>query len=701
MLTRFLTAFSPTLTKTPNDLVGHHDSTHDKHPTPPTGPHISHVLPHDSGNASRSRSTSPRVDSVHHDEELEQRERERESARERAQLILPSTATHHHQSSHSLSSLPPHPHKIVSTRPVKVHTLGGDGVQSANGALRPGRALRGEQQDQIADDEASPEIGRSASASSGANTTSQARHARTASHGRLEDLVLVQEAGNLAHARPASRQQTHAHVGPSSSSSSLASHHRIPSDSTLVGNTAPAPVESQRERPWQVQPQQREVPHAQMNTRDRHVQLHHQQQEQEEVLLIDGDKENAVAGDWYRQHREKREDKEQSEKGQHLPSQNGPRQILGQVRKPLQEQQANQSTALIAPSGGFLPEPRQQGPLPQQHRVGAKLSSSSSNGGLGYFPSDRQVIVNDYAVPTKRSGDTPPSSNEKAQFQPFPKQQQSVESHSQYPYQQQQQQHSRVAPPPSRPPAASLPALPSLPSHAHGNEQQAHPQASTSVQKRAPGTVTVQGKTYTRMGLLGRGGSSKVFRVCDKDHLVYALKKIDLGRGADSETYQAFLNEISLLEALRGHDRIIQLVAHEVNEAKKSLIMVMEIGEIDLNALLQERISKSFPASMNFIRYMWEQMLEAVNVIHDEGIVHTDLKPANFVLVKGALKLIDFGIAKAIPNDTTNIARDQQIGTANYMSPEALNPHNSTKNGRVMKVSSKLISLAICVSKTC
>lgn len=81
---------------------------------------------------------------------------------------------------------------------------------------------------------------------------------------------------------------------------------------------------------------------------------------------------------------------------------------------------------------------------------------------------------------------------------------------------------------------------------------------------------------------------------------------------------------------------------------------------------------------MNFIRYTWEQvrrlpiawcvaltgraqMLEAVKVVHDAGIVHTDLKPANFVLVKGALKLIDFGIAKAIPSDTTNIARDQQV----------------------------------------
>lgn len=65
-------------------------------------------------------------------------------------------------------------------------------------------------------------------------------------------------------------------------------------------------------------------------------------------------------------------------------------------------------------------------------------------------------------------------------------------------------------------------------------------------------------------------------------------------------------------------------------------------------------------------------MLEAVYTIHEEKIVHGDLKPANFVFVNGTLKLIDFGIAKAIQNDTTNIVRDSQIGTLNYISPEAL-----------------------------
>jgi len=65
-------------------------------------------------------------------------------------------------------------------------------------------------------------------------------------------------------------------------------------------------------------------------------------------------------------------------------------------------------------------------------------------------------------------------------------------------------------------------------------------------------------------------------------------------------------------------------------------------------------------------------MLQAVHVIHEEKIVHSDLKPANFVLVKGQLKLIDFGIANAIANDTTNIQRDHQVRFFSLVFPHLL-----------------------------
>lgn len=91
---------------------------------------------------------------------------------------------------------------------------------------------------------------------------------------------------------------------------------------------------------------------------------------------------------------------------------------------------------------------------------------------------------------------------------------------------------------------------------------------------------------------------------------------------------------------------------------------------LDLAKLLLERQKESL--DLVWVAYYFKQMLQAVQVIHEEKIVHSDLKPANFVLVKGQLKLIDFGIANAIANDTTNIQRDHQIGTVNYMSPEAI-----------------------------
>ncbi|KAL5036851.1 Serine/threonine kinase mps1 [Batrachochytrium dendrobatidis] len=186
-------------------------------------------------------------------------------------------------------------------------------------------------------------------------------------------------------------------------------------------------------------------------------------------------------------------------------------------------------------------------------------------------------------------------------------------------------------------------------------------------------TFTVNGTSYQRIELVGRGASSKVFKVlCEtqpNQTTVYALKKVKL-RGQDPSVVDGYINEISLLKKLAHHERIIRLVDAEINMQSGVMLMVLEYGEIDLAHLLKK--SEGAPLSINFIRNYWEQMLQAVQAIHDQNIIHSDLKPANFLMVEGCLKLIDFGIAKTIPNDTTNIQRDHQTGTANYMAPEAI-----------------------------
>ncbi|KAJ3292343.1 hypothetical protein HK104_005366 [Borealophlyctis nickersoniae] len=178
--------------------------------------------------------------------------------------------------------------------------------------------------------------------------------------------------------------------------------------------------------------------------------------------------------------------------------------------------------------------------------------------------------------------------------------------------------------------------------------------------------IVVNSITYRRLGRIGSGGSSKVYKIISDAGETFALKKVKL-RGIDPIAMEGYMNEIALLRRLEKNERIIRLLDSEENLEAGYLKLVLEYGEIDLSNLLKKEQGK--PLSVNFIRMYWEQ---AVHAIHEENIIHSDLKPANFLLVKGSLKLIDFGIAKSIPNDTTNIQRDHQTGTLNYMAPEAI-----------------------------
>lgn len=105
----------------------------------------------------------------------------------------------------------------------------------------------------------------------------------------------------------------------------------------------------------------------------------------------------------------------------------------------------------------------------------------------------------------------------------------------------------------------------------------------------------------------------------------------------------------------------------------------MEVGELDLNKILATKMkSQDAKFDPSFVRHYWKEMLECLQAVHEHDVVHSDLKPHNFVLVQGRLKLIDFGIANAIKVDETmNVHRESQIGTPNYMSPESLMDTNA------------------------
>ena len=215
--------------------------------------------------------------------------------------------------------------------------------------------------------------------------------------------------------------------------------------------------------------------------------------------------------------------------------------------------------------------------------------------------------------------------------------------------------------------------------------------ASASQSKKKRNYISVNGKLFTRMDCIGRGGSAKVYRVLAENYKIFALKRVSL-ENIDELAIRGYKGEIELLRKLEKVERVIRLFDYEVNDERQTLSILMEMGESDFNRLLSSQLNADdAKLDISFTRYFWKEMLECVLAVHQYDIVHSDLKPANFLLVQGRLKLIDFGIANAIQDDTVNVHRESQIGTPNYMAPEALIDANAASGlpssvGKIMKL---------------
>lgn len=184
-------------------------------------------------------------------------------------------------------------------------------------------------------------------------------------------------------------------------------------------------------------------------------------------------------------------------------------------------------------------------------------------------------------------------------------------------------------------------------------------------------------KRFKELAEIGRGGSSRVARVLGEDGAVYALKIVDL-TNADRNIKTGFINEIKLLQQLKGSPHIITLVDYSWDKQCNQLLLLLEHGGSDLAKIVQ-----SNKLTVDQITAYWKDILLAVKAIQDINIVHRDLKPANFVLVGDSLKLIDFGISSSIRAEVTSVVPSDRCGTISYMAPETLqDQETSFKVGR-------------------
>ena len=183
--------------------------------------------------------------------------------------------------------------------------------------------------------------------------------------------------------------------------------------------------------------------------------------------------------------------------------------------------------------------------------------------------------------------------------------------------------------------------------------------------------------SYEVLGPLGAGGMGEVYRALDvRLGREVALKVLPAAVGQDPARRARFDREARLLAAL-NHPGIGAI--YGVEETATGPLLVLELIP---GLTLAERIARG-PLPLDEALSIARQIADAVAYAHANSVVHRDLKPANVkCLPDGKVKVLDFGIAKALSPDSGAFGGDMStvtpadtaagtiMGTPDYMSPE-------------------------------
>jgi eukaryotic-like serine/threonine-protein kinase len=182
--------------------------------------------------------------------------------------------------------------------------------------------------------------------------------------------------------------------------------------------------------------------------------------------------------------------------------------------------------------------------------------------------------------------------------------------------------------------------------------------------------------TYEVLSLLGAGGMGEVYRARDtKLNRDVALKTLPDAVARDADRLARFRREAQAVAAL-NHPHIVTIFSIEEHDAVP--FMTMEFIE---GSTLDEVVPDGGLSQVRFFDIAIA-LADALSAAHRKHIIHRDLKPANVMVTdNGHVKVLDFGLARAVDADAASLAEDVThlgtkvgtiVGTMPYMSPEQI-----------------------------
>ncbi len=173
---------------------------------------------------------------------------------------------------------------------------------------------------------------------------------------------------------------------------------------------------------------------------------------------------------------------------------------------------------------------------------------------------------------------------------------------------------------------------------------------------------------YRVLKVLGAGGMGVVFQAEDPQlRRTIALKTMLPSIAANARLRQRFLREAQAA-ALLENDHIVPI--YQVGEDRGVPYLAMPFLK---GMSLEDRLKKASPLNVKQVVRLSIQTARGLAAAHEAGLIHRDIKPANLWIEpegSGRIKILDFGLARGLGEDSSLTQTGAIVGTPSYMAPE-------------------------------